>query len=134
MLNAGEQIGPLKTWHSSIVRKVCRWISVRSQGRGYGSVGSRKHRRPFLRANGRLRLEVMEGGSLLVTAVRPLDSVVEERLLDRPGCSPRAAAEALDSTAARAFLRSEEVPDVEEDLRCAWEAARALVVWFAACL
>jgi hypothetical protein len=76
---------------------------------------------------------VSVGGSLLVTCVRgSLDSVVEEAMLpDRPGCP---VADARDSTAARAFLRSNEVPDVLEDLRWACEAARALAVWFAACL
>lgn len=63
---------------------------------------------------------------------RPLDSVAEEAVLpDRPGC---AVADARDSTAAMAFLRSVEVPDVLLDLRCACEAARALALWFAACL
>jgi len=77
------------------------------------------------------------GGSLDVTAVRPLDSVALEMLLERPGCSPLAAAVDRDSAVWRACLRSELVPEVDEDFRWAWEAAAAalaLEVWFAACL
>ena len=77
----------------------------------------------------------MGGGSLDVTAVRPLDSVVLDILLDLPACSPRAFAAARESADWRAFLRSELVPEVEEDLRCdCAAAARALLVWLAACL
>lgn len=89
---AGEHTGPLKTWHNSIVRKVCLCNSLRSQGRGYGKVGSPKYRLPLRRANGCLSSTSVGGGSDEVTIVRPLEPVWLEMLLDRPGASPFAAA------------------------------------------
>jgi hypothetical protein len=67
-----------------------------------------------------------------VTAVRPLELVALETLLGRPDASPEAAAD-RDCVEWNAFRCSELVPEVDEDLRCA-AAARALMVWFAACL
>lgn len=78
---------------------------------------SRRYLRPFRFENGRARRESVGGGSLDVTAVRPLEPVVLDILLDRPGCSPLAIAAARDSADWRAFLRSELVPEVEEDFR-----------------
>jgi len=58
--------------------------------------------------------------------VRALLFVPLEILLERPGLSPRGAGSAC--------LRSELVPEVEEDFRWAAAAARVFAVWFAACL
>jgi hypothetical protein len=77
---------------------------------------SRRYRRPFRFENGRARSASVGGGSLDVTAVSPLEPVALDMLLDRPGCSPLAIA-ARDSADWRAFLRSELVPEVEEDFR-----------------
>lgn len=76
----------------------------------------------------------MGGGSDDVTAVRPLLSVALEMEEERPAVSPRACAVVRVSGDCRALLREEFVPEVEEDFRCEAAAARALVVWFAACL
>jgi hypothetical protein len=104
---------------------------------------SRKYRLPLRLANGFARSTSVGGGSLDVTAVRPLDPVVlSEILLDRPAASPRPATAAYDSPIeVPCLLREPLLPEFEEDLRLAWAMAwaacawaRALVVWFAACL
>ena len=102
---------------------------MRSTGSGYASVVSRRHVLPFRRANGCARPASgrVVGRSLLVTCVRPLDSVVEEAML-----SERAV-----PVGARSFLAVEEAPEVLLDLRCAANWAppvRARAVWLAACL
>lgn len=98
---------------------------------------SRKHRRPLRVEKGRASNSSVEG-SFDVTAVRPLEPVVLERLLDLP-VSNLVVAAARASAAAlwRACLRSALFPDVEEDFRLAWAsraAALALLVWLAECL
>jgi hypothetical protein len=85
--------------------------------RGYGSVVSRRYLRPFLFENGRVRIASADGESFDVTAVRPLEPVVLDMLLDLPVFSPLATAAARVSADWRAFLRSEFVPDVKDDLR-----------------
>jgi hypothetical protein len=86
---------------------------------------SRKCRRPFRFENGCAKRASVGGGSLEVTAVRPLEPVALETLLDRFDRSPLAAA-ARDSADWRTFLRSELVPEVEEDFR--WDCALPLTV------
>lgn len=128
---AGEHIGPLKTWHKSMVRRVCLWISRRSQGSGYGIIGSRRYRRPCRSVNGFAR-DVSVGASR-VAVVRPLEPVVLDMLLERPCGSPLET----EGRSPEPFLRSPLFPECEEDARCdlaLWAAALALLVWFAACL
>jgi hypothetical protein len=83
---------------------------------------SRRYRLPFRRVKGRALNSSLDGGSLVVTAVIPLDPVVLEMLLDLPSASPLAAAAAALCSAAtwRACLRSAAlVPEFEEFFRFA---------------
>jgi hypothetical protein len=97
---------------------------------------SRKYRLPLRRVKGEGSSIVV--GSLELTVVSPLDSVLLEVLLDLGASSifAAAAAAALDSAVAlwSAFLRSGCGPELEKDFRLAFAAsaaALALVVWFA---
>lgn len=136
-------MGPLKIWHSRRVRSVCRWISGRSHGKGYGSVGSRRYRRPYRSVNG-FEWEASTIDASLVPVVSPLEPVVLDMLLDLPWVSAFEEADA-DARGFGPFLRSPLLPDVDEDARCDFDAALAaafaasaaaldLLVWFAACL
>jgi len=69
----------------------------------------------------------MEGGSVEVAAVRPLDPVDSDMLLERPAGSVLPAMAVRDSAAVLAFLLLPLLPDVE-DFRLASAAARALLV------
>ena len=118
------------------MRSVCLWISGRSQGRGYGSAGSRRYRRPYRLVKGFVREDSEELASR-VPVVMPLEPVVLDMLLERPWGSPLE----VDGRALVPFLRSLLFPEVEEDARCALAvalaastAALALEDWFAACL
>ena len=81
----------------------------------------------------------MGGGSEDVTAVRPLELVLLDMLLDLPCASappaPLLAAVAVRASAAWiACLRSLLLPpEVVEFLRAAWACCRPLTVWLAVC-
>jgi hypothetical protein len=59
-----------------MVRRVCLWISARSQGSGYGNVGSRRYLRPCRSVNGCEKA----GGSVSVSCV-PVVRLVEPTVL-----------------------------------------------------